>query len=81
MPLTGRTHQIRAHLEYLGTPIVCDDKYFGEENIKVADIKDKLYLHSYKIDLSNIYKGVKIKAKLPQHFVEALSVLGLDFKE
>lgn len=81
MPLTGRTHQIRAHMEYIGTPIVSDDKYFGEENVKVTNVKDKLYLHSYKIDLSNIYKGVKVKAKLPQHFVEALAVLGLDFKE
>ncbi len=81
MPLTGRTHQIRAHMEYIGTPIVSDDKYFGEENVKVANVKDKLYLHSYKIDLSNIYKGVKVKANLPQHFVEALAVLGLDFKE
>lgn len=33
-PLTGRTHQIRAHLEYLGTPIVGDDRYFGGENRK-----------------------------------------------
>ena len=81
MPLTGRTHQIRAHMEHIGTPIVSDDKYFGEENVKVANVKDKLYLHSYKIDLSNIYKGVKVKANLPQHFVEALAVLGLDFKE
>ena len=81
MPLTGRTHQIRAHMEYIGTPIVSDDKYFGEENVKVANVKDKLYLHSYKIDLSNIYKGVKVKANLPQHFVEALAELGLDFKE
>lgn len=81
MPLTGRTHQIRAHMEYIGTPIVSDDKYFGEENVKVTNVKDKLYLHSYKIDLSNIYKGVKVKAKLPQHFVEALAVLGLVFKE
>lgn len=81
MPLTGRTHQIRAHMEYIGTPIVSDDKYFGEENVKVTNVKDKLYLHSYKIDLSNIYKGVKVKANLPQHFVEALAVLGLVFKE
>lgn len=80
-PLTGRTHQIRAHMEYIGVPIVGDDKYFGDNKEKIADIKDKLYLHSYKIDLSRIYKGVKIKAKLPQHFVEALNTLGLSFKE
>ena len=80
-PLTGRTHQIRAHMEYLGTPIVGDSKYFGEKEEKYNDIKDKLYLHSYKIDLSGIYKKLKLNAKLPQHFVGALNVLGLSFKE
>lgn len=80
-PLTGRTHQIRAHLEYLGTPIVGDDKYFGLKREKFGDIKDKLYLHAYKIDLSNIYKGVKIKAELPEHFVQALQIFGLQCKE
>lgn len=81
MPLTGRTHQIRAHLEHIGTPIVGDDKYFGEKREKFALIKDKLYLHAYKIDLSDIYNNLKIKAGLPEHFAEALEVLGLECKE
>ncbi len=76
-PLTGRTHQIRAHLEYLGTPIVGDDKYYGEKREKFAALKDKLYLHAYKIDLSGIYDKVRITAALPEHFAEALEVLGL----
>ena len=80
-PLTGRTHQIRAHLEYLGAPIVGDDKYFGEKREKFAMLKDKLYLHAYKIDLSSIYKNLRLTAKLPQHFAEALKNLGLNFKE
>ncbi len=80
-PLTGRTHQIRAHLEYIGTPIVGDDKYFGDKREKFADMKDKLYLHAYKIDLSGIYKGKVLKAEMPQHFVDALQVLGLECKE
>ena len=50
-PLSGRTHQIRAHLEYIGTPIVGDDKYFGASRERVSSLKDKLYLHAYKIDL------------------------------
>ena len=55
-PLTGRTHQIRAHMEYIGCPIVGDDKYFGgEKRQKYASIPDKLYLHAYKIDLSALY--------------------------
>lgn len=76
-PLTGRTHQIRAHLEYIGTPIVGDDKYYGEKREKFTVLKDKLYLHAYKIDLSGIYDKVRITAALPEHFAEALEVLGL----
>ncbi len=82
MPLTGRTHQIRAHMEYIGCPIVGDDKYFGrEKRQKFKDIQDKLYLHAYKIDLSAIYnKKLVIKAALPTHFAEALKTLGIEFK-
>lgn len=76
-PLTGRTHQIRAHMEYIGTPIVGDDKYFGNIREKNTEIKDKLYLHAYKIDLSNIYKEVSIKADLPEYFSAALDLYGL----
>ena len=81
-PLTGRTHQIRAHMEYLGTPIAGDDKYFGESRKKFAVIADKLHLHAYKIDLSVIYnKKLELKAKLPLHFKESLTAVGIEFKE
>ena len=80
-PLTGRTHQIRAHLEYLGTPIVGDDKYYGEKREKFANLKDKLYLHAYKIDLSALYKSLILTAELPEHFSDALKALGLENKE
>lgn len=81
-PLTGRTHQIRAHMEYIGCPIVGDDKYFGgEKRQKYASIPDKLYLHAYKIDLSALYnKKTVIKAALPEHFKKALVALGIEFK-
>lgn len=80
-PMTGRTHQIRAHLEYLGTPIVGDDKYFGAKRENFSVLKDKLYLHAYKIDLSSIYKNLRITAKLPDYFAEALTTLGLEIGE
>lgn len=81
-PLTGRTHQIRAHMEYIGCPIVGDNKYFGgEKRQKYASIPDKLYLHAYKIDLSALYnKKTVIKAALPEHFKKALAALGIEFK-
>lgn len=80
-PLTGRTHQIRAHLEAIGTPIVGDDKYFGEKREHFQQIQDKLYLHAYKIDLSDIYnKKTVITADLPKYFVEACQFFGLEIK-
>lgn len=81
-PLTGRTHQIRVHLEYLGTPILGDGKYFGKEREKNSLFTNKLHLHAYKIDLSSVYgKKMVVKAKLPDYFKESLTVLGLNFKE
>ncbi len=81
-PLTGRTHQIRVHLEYIDAPILGDDKYFGTERMKSNLFINKLHLHAYKIDLSSVYgKRVVVKAKLPDYFKESLKTLGLNFKE
>ena len=78
-PLTGRTHQIRAHLEAIGNPILGDNKYFGKERLRLKEIKDKLYLHAYKIDLSNVYnKKIIITADLPEYFKEACQYFGLE---
>ncbi len=80
-PLTGRTHQIRVHLESIGTPIFGDNKYFGAERLRLKEVADKLYLHAYKIDLSAVYgKETIIKAALPKHFIEACQIFGLEIK-
>ena len=82
-PLSGRTHQIRVHLESIGCPIVGDDKYFGgEKRAKSNLFADKLHLHAYKIDLSSIYnKKVIITAPMPSYFKDSLEAAGLNFKE
>ena len=81
-PLTGRTHQIRAHLESINCPIVGDDKYFGEERRRYSLFADKLHLHSYKINLSSLYnRKSEITAALPDYFREDLSAAGITFKE
>lgn len=81
-PLTGRTHQIRAHLESIGCPIIGDDKYFGGERCKINNLADKLFLHAYKIDLSGLYnKKLVISAPLPDYFQQAFQHLGIEFKE
>ena len=79
--VTGRTHQIRAHLESIGCPIVGDDRYFGPERRKFNLFADKLHLHAYKIDLSALYnKQTVITAPLPAHFKAGLEAAGLAFK-
>ena len=81
-PLTGRTHQIRVHLESIGTPILGDDKYFGKERLRLKEVADKLYLHAYEIDLTSVYgKKTLIRAALPQHFVDACQFFGLEIKK
>lgn len=44
-PKTGRTHQLRVHLNYLKHPILGDDFYDGEE-------ADRLYLHAHKLEIT-----------------------------
>ena len=81
-PLTGRTHQIRAHLEYRNMPILGDEKYFGQTRDKNSLFAKKLHLHAYQIDLSSVYgRKTVIRAKLPNYFKESIDTLGLSFKE
>lgn len=44
-PTTGRTHQLRVHLKYLGTPIVGDIVYGDGKG-------DRLYLHAKELEIS-----------------------------
>lgn len=80
-PVTGRTHQIRVHMEYIGTPIIGDDKYYGQERRNLENFANKLHLHAYKIDLSGIYNKKKIiEAALPQYYIDSLDAVGISFK-
>lgn len=81
-PLTGRTHQIRAHMECAGCPILGDSKYFGQTRKRFPELSSKLHLHAYKIDLSPVYnKKLVVKAPLPDYFKNDINFLGLNFKE
>lgn len=73
-PKTGRTHQLRAHLAYLGCPILGDGKYGGAEAFPNSSI-DRLCLHATAIELSN---GNMVKANIPHDMARIFGFFGLD---
>lgn len=62
--LTGRTHQIRAYLSYMGHPIIGDLKY-GNKNMKKFDVPYQL-LHSNRVVIKD--KGIDISAPIPAYY-------------
>lgn len=77
-PHTGRTHQIRVHLKYLGYPIVSDILYGGRKNIK-SDLKfcPRMFLHARKIEFIHPVTNSKVgfEADLPLVLQEVLKSL------
>ncbi len=78
VPLTGRTHQLRAHMQAIGTPIVGDHKYGPAADGQPGTAPKGLMLHAREIELPR-GKGrtLRIKAEPPPHFLEGLKWLGL----
>ena len=78
-PLTGRTHQLRAHMASIGHPIVGDAKYGGPEAFLTGGISRKLHLHARRIRIDAPDGGkIDVTAELPSHFSESLTTLGFD---
>lgn len=61
-PLTGRTHQIRAHLAYLGHPVAGDP----ELDFPAAQPRpERMMLHAYRIELSHPKSGKPVFFEAP----------------
>ena len=69
---TGRTHQIRVHMQFIGHPIVGDEVYGRRKTIK--DTQGQV-LHAYKLELVHPTnkKKMTFEAKLPAYFQELLT--------
>ena len=73
-PLTGRTHQLRAHMAAIGCPVLGDGKYGGSEAFPHASIT-RLCLHAAHLVLHN---GTAISAALGDDLGPAFAFFGLD---
>ncbi len=71
---TGRTHQIRVHLSYIGYPIIGDATYSNGKN--EFNVQGQC-LHAKKLEFVHPITGKKmeLEAPLPQYFQEIINTL------
>jgi 23S rRNA pseudouridine955/2504/2580 synthase len=79
-PVTGRTHQLRAHMAHIGHPIAGDPKYFAKENWELpGGMQNRLHLVARRIALPHPRGGmIDVTAPLPSHMQQSWNLLGLD---
>ncbi len=87
VPVTGRTHQLRAHMAELGHPIIGDGKYGGSGQENLGDgwgaqlggeISRKLHLHARSLSFDHPITGKRITltAPLPDHMARTWDTMG-----
>jgi 23S rRNA pseudouridine955/2504/2580 synthase len=76
-PVTGRQHQLRAHMAIIGHPILGDDKYHGDRDMPEG-IDKRLHLHARRISFPHPSgEGVvDITAPLPDHMTRSFATFG-----
>ncbi len=79
-PVTGRQHQLRAHMALIGHPIVGDNKYDGDKELPLDGIEPRLHLHARRLVIPHPRQGhapLDVTAPLPEHMRRSWDLLGL----
>jgi 23S rRNA pseudouridine1911/1915/1917 synthase len=78
-PLTGRTHQIRAHLTAVGAPLVGDAMYLAPESPARA-LSVRTLLHAWRLSVNHPATGERrtFTARIPDDFCHVAQRLGFD---
>ena len=63
--VTGRTHQIRVHLEAIGHPVAGDPVYGTGTSRRGPDGLSRLFLHAWRLELTSPSSGRLIRAEAP----------------
>jgi len=80
-PVTGRQHQLRAHMALINHPIVGDNKYDDGRPLPAENMEPRLHLHARRLVIPHPRPGaprIDITAPLPPHMLATWSLLGLD---
>jgi 23S rRNA pseudouridine955/2504/2580 synthase len=79
-PVTGRTHQLRAHCALIGTPILGDAKYGAAAKAALGPAPARrLHLHARAIELPHPAGGtLRVAAPLPAELRKTWTLLGFD---
>jgi 23S rRNA pseudouridine955/2504/2580 synthase len=80
-PVTGRQHQLRAHMALIGHPIIGDNKYEGDTVLVDSGIDIQLHLHARRLVIDHPIAGepkIDVTAPLPAHMRKTWEIMGLD---
>jgi 23S rRNA pseudouridine1911/1915/1917 synthase len=93
LPKTGRTHQIRVHLNATGCPVLCDRHYGGRAQLTRGELRNdpsdthillgRQALHAARLALKHPETGQRLefRASLPADIAEVLAELRLSHRQ
>ncbi len=78
--VTGRTHQIRVHLDAIGHPVAGDPVYGTGTSRRGPDGLERLFLHAWRLELAAPHDGhlIRAAAELPAELERVLDRLRAD---